>query len=171
MDWCAICGCTVFLKIIFRHKVSLMDLFLMILKLRQVCLNGWFLVLLLFTCYILPLEEKRKELGMNYHFYADDTVLYVVFGTTLSQCLFDDILTSIQHWFSNEKLKLNADKSGNTIFREGKIVKHGHLLLPEDGEYTKQVKFLVCYIDCQLTLQRQVNFDCSISFWYLRKVW
>ena len=77
---------------------------------------------LLFSCYMLPLEDKLKELGINYHFYADDTVLYFVFGSTLSQCMFDDTLTSIQRWFSNAKLKLNADKSENMIIRKCKIV-------------------------------------------------
>ena len=71
---------------------------------------------LLFSCYMLPLENKLTELGINYHFYADDTVLYFIFGSTLSQCMFDDILTSIQRWFSNVKLKLNADKSEYMIF-------------------------------------------------------
>ena len=107
---------------------------------------------------MLPLEDKLKELGINYHFYADGTVLYFVFGSTLNQCMFDDILTSIQRWFSNAKLKLNADKSEYMNIRKCKIVKHGSLRLPEDGDYTEQVKVLGCYIDCQLTLQRQVNF-------------
>ena len=120
---------------------------------------------------MLPLEDKLKELGIKYHFYADDTVLYFVFSSTLSQCIFDDILTSIQRWFSNAKLKLNADKSENMIIRKCKIVKHDLLQLPEYGDCTEQVKLLGCCIDCQLTLQRQVNFVFSNSFYYLRKVW
>ena len=96
-------------------------------------------------------------------------ILY--FGSTLSQCMFDDILTSIQRWFSNVKLKLSADKSEYTIIRKCKIIKHDFLRLQEDGDYTEQVKVLGCYIDCQLTLQIQVNFVSSNSFYYLRKVW
>ena len=56
------------------------------------------------------------------------------------------------------------------IIRKCKIVKHGLLRLPEDGDYAEQVKVLGCYIDCQPTLQRQDNFVCSNSFYY-RKVW
>ena len=119
---------------------------------------------------MLPLEDKQKELKVNYHFYVDDTVLYFVFGSTLNQCMFDNILTLIQCWFSNEKLKLNADKCEYVIIRKCKIVKHDLLRLPEDGNYTELVKALGCYIDCQLTLRRQINFVCSNSF-YLRKVW
>ena len=53
---------------------------------------------ILISCYVVPLEDKLKKLEINYHFYADDTVLYFVFGVTLSQCTFDSILTSIQRW-------------------------------------------------------------------------
>ena len=65
--------------------------------------------------------------------------------------MFDDILTSIQRWWSNAKLKLNAYKSEHMIFRKCKIVIHGLLRLAEDGDYTEQVKVLGCYFDCQLT--------------------
>ena len=33
---------------------------------------------LLFCCITLPLEDKLKELEINYHVYADDTVLYSI---------------------------------------------------------------------------------------------
>ena len=71
-----------------------------------------------FPCYMLALEDKLKELVINYHFYADDTDLYLVFGLTLSKCMFDDILTSIQSWFSNRKLKLNAENIEYKTFWE-----------------------------------------------------
>ena len=119
---------------------------------------------------MLPLDQLN-DLEINYHYYADDTILHFVFGSTLSQCMFDNILTSIQRWFSNAKLKLNADKSKYMTIRKCKIVKYGRLRLPEDGNYTEQVEVLGCYIDCQLTLQRQINSICSNSFYYLRKVW
>ena len=95
---------------------------------------------------------------MENFFYADDTVLHFVFGSNLSQCLFDNFLTSIQRWFSNAKLKLNADKSVYIFIRKYNIVKHGVLRLPEDGYYAEQKKVLGCYFDCQLTLQGQTNF-------------
>ena len=90
---------------------------------------------------MLPLEYQLKELEINDHFYADDTVLYFLFGSTLSQCMSDSISTSIQRWFSNAKLKLNADKRENMIIRKCKFVENGLLRLPEDGKYTEQVKF------------------------------
>ena len=57
------------------------------------------------------------------------------------------------------------------IIRKCKIVKHGLLRLPEDGDYTEPVKVIGCYFDYQFTLQRHVNFVCLNSFYYLHKVW
>ena len=107
---------------------------------------------------MLPLEDTLKELRINFFFYADDTDLYFVFGLTHSQCTFVDILTLIQRWLRIAKLKLNADKSEYIVIRKCKIVLLGFLCLPKDVDYTEQVTVLFCYIDCQLTLQRHVNF-------------
>ena len=181
-----------FLFVILAKRIGLQSFVLLLIKnylsnrSQQVIINGCLsgdvqvktgvpqgsvLGPLLFSCYMLPLENKLKELEINYHFYADDTVLYFVFGLTLSQCMFYNTLISIQRWFSNAKLILIADKSEYIIIRKCKFVKHGLLRLPEVGNYTEQVKVVVSYIDCQLTLQRQINFVCSNSFYYLRKVW
>ena len=151
------------------QQVIIIDVFLVMLKLRRVCHKGtsW-----AFTFFLLHVAFRRyaERFKNKLPFLADDTVFYFEFGLTLSQCLFDNILTSIQRWFSNAKLKLNADKSEHMNFRKCKIVKHGLLRLPEHGNYTEQVKFPSYYIDCQFTLQRQFNFVCSTSFHYLRKV-
>ena len=85
--------------------------------------------------------------------------------------MFDDFLSWIQRWFRNANLTLNTDKSEYVIIQKCKIVRHDFLRLPEHGDYTEQVKVLGCYIDCQFTLQRQVNLVCSNSFCYLHKMW
>ena len=82
--------------------------------------------------------------------------------------MFDDTVTSFRRWFSNAKLKLNSEKNEYMIILKVKINKHGLLSLPEDSDYTEQVKVLGCYFDCQLTLQRQVYYVCPISFYYSR---
>ena len=61
-----------------------------VVKVKTGVSQGSVLGLLFFSCFILPLEDKLKESEINCHFYADDTVLYFVFGSTLSQCMFDN---------------------------------------------------------------------------------
>ena len=98
-------------------------------------------------CYMFPLDDKLKELEKNYHFYADNTVHCFGFGSTLSQCMFDNFLNSSQRWFSNAKLKLNAERSEYMIIWKCKNVQPGFLLVPEDSNYIEQIKFLGCYND------------------------
>ena len=43
---------------------------------------------LLFSCYMLPLEENWKKLGIQCHFYADDTVLFLCWvRPSVNSCL------------------------------------------------------------------------------------
>ena len=58
---------------------------------------------LLFSWYLLPLKDKPKELNTNCHLYADDSVLHFMFDSTLRQCIFDELLVSIQCWLINAK--------------------------------------------------------------------
>ena len=117
---------------------------------------------LLSSCYMQPLEGKQPELTRDYHFNADDTVADFVFDLTLSPCMFDDILIPIHCRSSNAKLNFEADNSKYMIIPKSKNAKHGLLRLPEAGDYTEQVNVSDCYINCQPTLQRQMNFFFKI---------
>ena len=72
---------------------------------------------LLYLLYTSPLPDIIKCYNLEYHFYADDTQLYVTFKTdcldimvecktTIEQCVHD-----IDNWMVINKLKLNQDKT------------------------------------------------------------
>ena len=72
---------------------------------------------LLYPPYTSPLADIIKRYNLEYHFYADDTQLYVVFKTdcldkmvecktTIEQCVRD-----IDNWMVIKKVKLNQDKT------------------------------------------------------------
>jgi len=71
----------------------------------------------LYLLYTSSLADIVKRYNLEYHFYADDTQLYVAFKTdcldkmvecktTIGQCVRD-----IDNWMVINKLKLNQDKT------------------------------------------------------------
>ena len=73
---------------------------------------------LLFLVYLLPLRHLIKTHGLEMHGYADDTQIYMSCSTPndkisvakdcrrIEMCLHD-----IHSWMSNNKLKLNSEKT------------------------------------------------------------
>ena len=75
---------------------------------------------LLFSLYTTPLSQViRKYTGVRYHFYADDTQLFIHLSPDDSLKSFDRLkscLNDIQVWMSENKLKLNPDKTEFIVF-------------------------------------------------------
>ena len=75
---------------------------------------------LLFSLYTTPPGQViRKYTGVKYHFYADDTQLFIHLSPDDSLKSFDRLksyLNNIQVWMSENKLKLNPDKTEFIVF-------------------------------------------------------
>ena len=50
----------------------------------------------LLSFYLVPLEVLFERLDVNYHFNANDTVIYFVYHASINQGAFDLILTTLQ---------------------------------------------------------------------------
>ena len=72
---------------------------------------------LLFTLYTSPLSAIVRRHGLQYHFYADDSQLYIMFKPNVTTSRDDAIArieacaADIRAWMSNNYLKLNEDKT------------------------------------------------------------
>ena len=82
---------------------------------------------ILYLLYTSPLGDIVRQYNMGYHFYADDTQLYLSFSSLCgddqahSVALVESCVRDIDRWMSRNKLKLNRDKtellSATLIFR------------------------------------------------------
>ncbi|PFX26452.1 putative RNA-directed DNA polymerase from transposon BS [Stylophora pistillata] len=72
---------------------------------------------LLYSLYKSPLGEIARQHQMLYHFYADDTKLYITFRTSsvsdmnLSNTKSVNCVRDVDAWMLSNNLKLNKDKS------------------------------------------------------------
>ena len=75
---------------------------------------------LLFSLYTTPLGQViRKYTGVRYHFYADDTQLFIHLSPNDSLKSFDRLkscMNDIQVWMSEDKLKLNPDETEFIVY-------------------------------------------------------
>src|SRR5437899_6800252 len=69
---------------------------------------------LLFTLYTTPLSNTLQKSGTHFHFYADDTQLYISFPPALSHtplALLSSTLDLVHTWFTTNRLCLNPSKT------------------------------------------------------------
>ena len=78
---------------------------------------------LLFRIYIIPLAQLIRSYGLNNHGYADDTQLCLSFKKTSDNAIvkreilnLEKCLCDISVWMSQNKLKLNNDKTEIILF-------------------------------------------------------
>ena len=67
--------------------------------------------------YTTPIADIINSHNLQYHFYADDTQLYVTFKTDydvdagLPRSRVEHCVVDIDRWMTNNKLKLNENKT------------------------------------------------------------
>ena len=77
---------------------------------------------LLYVMYTSPVADIIKSHDLQYHFYADDTQLYITFKTDsaddacLAKSRVEHCVEEIDRWMISNKLKLNDDKTELIVF-------------------------------------------------------
>ena len=78
---------------------------------------------ILYLLYTAPLTDILRFHEMQFHFYVDDTPLYISFSTnndmelTKSITKIEEYLSDIDKWMSINRLKVNKDKTDLSLFK------------------------------------------------------
>ena len=74
--------------------------------------QGSILAPIIFLIYTIELQYILESLGVFYHYYADDTKIYLTFESfTEAENKFDVIFNKVDQWMRSRRLKLNSDKT------------------------------------------------------------
>ena len=113
---------------------------------------------------------------VKFHFYADDTQLYVHLSSKNTSAAFTQLqacLRDVQAWMGSNKLKLNPDKTEFILFGSNEQRKKLAKCFPMDilGSQlcpTDKVRNLGVYFDSGFTFSNHVSAVCKSCFVSLR---
>ena len=162
------------------QTVSIGDVFSLAATLIFGVPQGSVLGPILFTIYTLPIGDIARTHGLNVHFYADDTQLYMAFDPTdnentasvLTQV--ENCISDIRMWMVENKLKLNDDKTEVLILTsKSHTSSHGISQVLVGGAPiapTLSVRNLGAVFDQSLTMDDFVKYICKAAYFHLHNI-
>ena len=132
---------------------------------------------LLFYLYTSPLSTLiGKHKGVNFHFYANDTQLYVYLSHRNALAAFDKLnrcLQDVKEWMSDSKLKLNSDTTEFILFGSKKQIERLNACFPIDIlgnplHPTESVRNLGVWFDSDFSFPKHIQNVCKGCFSQLR---
>ena len=131
----------------------------------------------LYSLYTMPLGQQVQSQGIQHHFYADDSQLYNMFRsvpTEVQRSVSDmgDCLQTVRMWFTDNKLKLNEEKTEVITFSSKYRPSEKITLQIGDSSITSAqcVKDLGVLLDEFLTMEDQVKQICKSAYFQLRNI-
>ena len=133
---------------------------------------------LLYTLYTSPLADIARKHNIKFHFYADDSQLYVIFKTLSPIELLEResallaCVAEMDLWILCNKLKRNRDKSELTVFSSQFRPRPPltSLTIGEVFNSSTKVRNIGAILDEQLSMVPQVSQICKSSFFHLRNI-
>ena len=126
---------------------------------------------ILFSLYLLPLGQIFKKHGISYHFYADDSQIYMPLrqNDTISLEPLFQCLKDIKAWMAANVLKFNDNKTEVMVF--GSRDDRAFMDLGSLQPYVKSsVTNLGVIMDSNFNMDKQINSVVKSSFYQLRRL-
>ena len=132
---------------------------------------------ILFLLYISPIANIIHQHGLKFHIYADDTQLYISFSDddlVLVKAKVESCARDFDSWMSENKLKLNGDKT------EIAILSAGHCVPPSvnsinisgfDVAPSSSVRNIGVFFDSALSLESHIASIWKSCFFHLHNIW
>ena len=135
---------------------------------------------LLFTLYIAPLGEIARHHGLQVHFYADDTQLYVTFDPGVRDEDADAIsrlttcLAEIRQWMVLNFVKLNDDKTEYLVISsphmQNKIVPQNLQVGCVSVPPSENARNLGVFFDQCMKMYKHISKVCQATYYQLRNI-
>ena len=133
----------------------------------------------LYLLYTAPLGDVLKRHDMSYHFYADDSQIYMSFQPLRpgepehSKSKVEACILDINKWMTANKLMLNNDKTELLVLNArhrpppplSSIYAGSELIIAAES-----AKNIGVWFDNTLSMNRQVNSLCKTAFYHLRNL-
>ena len=131
---------------------------------------------ILYSMYTAPIADVIKRHGMGFHFYADDTQLYMSLNPVdalQSKSLIERYIHDVQQWMVMNKLKLDGDKTELLVLtaRHRPPPPLDSILIGADIiKASKSAKNIGVWLDSVLSMDLQINNICKTAFFHLRYI-
>ena len=132
---------------------------------------------LLFTLYTTPLSHLLNDSSLQFHFYADDTQIYLSFSSTDSNTALMKLTSTldlVHSWFSANLLVVNPSKTeylliGSTQQRS-KITNSSIFFKNVSLSPTESARNLGVIFDSNLNFKSHISSICRSSFFHIRQL-
>ena len=132
---------------------------------------------ILFILYTSPLGDLLRECGISFHFYADDTQLYLsckVSETEEAKLKMEECIGKVRVWMSQNFLKLNEEKTEFIMFGSpnllSKIDTSPLIIGNEHIDPVESVRNIGAIMDNALNMDSQINQVSKAAWFHLRNI-